>query len=662
MKKIENPAMKSFLVEYVRNTFSNNELFVDVFGKNFAKKRLKANLNKVYTTDEESKKHSGYYCCSTKEITLCRLNKDGKMLSPNDITQDINSEFSQEILQLVLHESVHAIFARDERETGINFSEEIDFPEYGRALNEGLTEWVTVKAGFDERRIGGYRLFYNFVKELELALGPEAVMKLGGAKDIKDVSKILGFEKDFSTIFSLNIADEIYKSNDLERNARIVRQAISDHKPRENFSEEEENEYRNFFESNDEGYAIYLDASGLEDSEESKIGYMDKIQKDAKEDRLKNKMYFESIVFDKYFRKEFEEFSQMENIPEEEFQRFNELRKYMGHISDKDLIFDNKKNVLLNFSNKFQEIQKKYAGILWDKLSKDFDSKRITPELLENYEERFKNISLLDENIGLEIFDSVVSEKISGKMQDEPETASVKWLLKELGRKEEIKDFSKYSISIRDTDDGGLSYIYLKDGKPVFSQKGIIGKSFSVKDEIPMSAIDFTEELGEDVQKRVNNFLDFKSQILRLNPDAQIVILDREIAVCSNGTYTYFKFVGDKLESLVELGDIELNKFFKESEKTINEENSNITGLPEKVKKESLFRRFLNKISNIRSSKKRENFDEISQAAATAKTREIADDKNKFEERIRVDELKQSANYKTNEVLADRDSKQNDGR
>lgn len=542
MERIESPAMKEFLVKFVEDTLSNNELFTDTFGKNFARKRLEINLNKVYTTNEESQKRAGYYNCDTRDITLCRLNEAGEMLSPDDITKDMNSEFSQAILHLLLHESVHAVFAHNEMETGIHFVGKGDLSEYGRAINEGLTEWITVKAGVDERRIG-YRTFYGFIKELELALGPEAVMKLCGSKNIKDVSKILGFRDKGETICFLLYADEIYKDGEMERNAGIVKSALLNKKPRENFNEEEESEYKNFFED-DLGYSGWLTSSGLKDSDESKIGYLTYVQKDSEKDARFNKMLFDSNVFDRYFKEEFEEFAQAETISEEAFRRFIEIRKLMGYYPDEKLSNENYNKLYssVSFINKFQEIQDKYVEILLEELNEAFDSKRITPELLEDYGEKFRNISLLDENNGLESFNSFVSEKISGKDQDEPETASIKWLLQELERKGELKDFSKYSISIKDTDDGDLSYIYLKDGKPVFSQKGIKGQSFSVKDEIPMSAIDFTEEIGEDVQKRVKNFLDFKAQILRINPNAQIIILDREIAANLNGVYTYFKF------------------------------------------------------------------------------------------------------------------------
>lgn len=120
-------------------------------------------------------------------------------------------------------------------------------------------------------------------------------------------------------------------------------------------------------------------------------------------------------------------------------------------------------------------------------------------------------------------------------------------------------------------------------------------------------------------------------------------------------------FVGDKLESLVEFEEIELKGFFNESEKSVDAGDYKGSQLPEKAKKESLFRRFLNRISSIRNSRKQKNFDNIEPVTVT-KSQATTDDKASFEKRIRVDTLEPPNNHKTNETLTNREQKQSDGR
>ena len=148
-KEMENEKLKQYLIEFVEETLNECDLFSRIYGKDFVRQRLEQNLKQV-CTGIYSETSNGWYDFFEKSITLCSETKKAKPVTVAQIKR------SEEKKQLILHESVHAVFARtkdecDERgiALGTGMVEEYhNETELGRALNEGLTEWICEKAGY----------------------------------------------------------------------------------------------------------------------------------------------------------------------------------------------------------------------------------------------------------------------------------------------------------------------------------------------------------------------------------------------------------------------------------------------------------------------------------------------------------------------------------
>ena len=146
MNRIENPKVKRYIVNFAVQKLNNCDLFVKVYGKNFARSRLDINLGTVYT-NEENDDVKGYYTYEDYSVTICKGEENGSILTPEDIEQTPVCQATS------LHELIHAILRRTKLEcqlygieagTGIveNYKKGT---ELGRGLNEGLTNWICRK-------------------------------------------------------------------------------------------------------------------------------------------------------------------------------------------------------------------------------------------------------------------------------------------------------------------------------------------------------------------------------------------------------------------------------------------------------------------------------------------------------------------------------------
>ena len=167
--RIENPNIRAYLYKRIPQEFNNNPLFVNVFGKDFARKRLKSNVLAVYTNEQIGRlRANGYQQISDKSIVLCKSGPDGALLTPADIEND------PLLKELSLHECIHAILTRTKEEcaklnivggTGLlktfKSIEDGKYYEIGRGLNEGYTEWICEKLG---HQTYSYDTLTNFVR------------------------------------------------------------------------------------------------------------------------------------------------------------------------------------------------------------------------------------------------------------------------------------------------------------------------------------------------------------------------------------------------------------------------------------------------------------------------------------------------------------------
>ena len=207
---MENQEIRQYLINFVEKTLNGCETFSKVYGKDFVRKRLEKNLEKVYTDISSSNSNTALYDMDNSCITIFSVNNSVKSLTVADI------ENNKKLKHLILHESIHAIFRRTKEEcqefgiedgTGI-----LEFynngQELGRGFNEGLTEWICQKAGYGEQ---SYDSEKNIIKILELAIWEEAVMRLAKGDIRGNVAKILQMKK-VECLQLMALVDNIYQN------------------------------------------------------------------------------------------------------------------------------------------------------------------------------------------------------------------------------------------------------------------------------------------------------------------------------------------------------------------------------------------------------------------------------------------------------------------
>lgn len=205
---MENEEIKQYLIQFVENTLNKCEAFSKIYGKEFVKKQLDANLDKVISDIYVKGNCRGMYNPKVKAIILFSEKEDSPPLTISDIEND------ETLKHNILHEAIHAIFRKNEeqcKELGLRFGTGTDemYPDgtgLGRGLNEGLTEWICQKAGY---KCTAYMTVNNIVRMLELAIGEENIMKLANG-DIKgNVTQLLGLDET-ECRYVLRLVDKIH--------------------------------------------------------------------------------------------------------------------------------------------------------------------------------------------------------------------------------------------------------------------------------------------------------------------------------------------------------------------------------------------------------------------------------------------------------------------
>lgn len=316
MSRIENPGVKRYIVNFAISKLNNCDLFVKVYGRNFAKSRLDINLDKVYT-NEENEHARGYYRYEESSVTICESGKDGKILTSEDIEQNSKTKAT------VLHELIHAILRRTKLEcqlygieagTGIHEGYKNGI-ELGRGLNEGLTNWICKKAGVN---ITGYRRLTNFINILELANGEENIMRLGKGNVQKNMPSLLGVSKE-TCLSWLSKTDHIYILEEQNNFFIRTRNILKDYMNIDNLPKEEREkvvekyvelqrdpDYAEIIYDNPE-YQDYLEQIDGEDTIEEELDYIDGKIEELESQIEENTSKLLTSLFRTYFKSEIEE-------------------------------------------------------------------------------------------------------------------------------------------------------------------------------------------------------------------------------------------------------------------------------------------------------------------------------------------------------------------
>lgn len=364
MEKVENKEVEQYIKNTIASMIDSNELFEKVYGKNFAKRRLAQNLKKVYT-NEYKLDNLGYYFALRKIITICTKSKDDdSVLTVEDV------ENNDKLLFTIIHESVHATLKRTPFErikygignVSTGLLEELSKGKtLGRGLNEGLTNWISSKvSGLDHT---GYNDLTTLIKELEIAIGEENVMKLGKGNIKKNIGNILQMKpKELVTFLAKGdslylFGEQIWQQHEINF---VLEECLY-----ANLSEQEIEEKIKKLKADCPVY----DKQNMDDiptlaERKQKI---DEIINSSEESCSALTTDLENTIYEKYLQKDFERMSVEGNISDGDFKKFKDLKSLiMTRIDSSQESEQNEQSSIITFLKQFPDFEKN----IWKKFQK----------------------------------------------------------------------------------------------------------------------------------------------------------------------------------------------------------------------------------------------------------------------------------------------------
>lgn len=622
-EKIENEELRPYVYAYIIKKLESCDLFVKTFGKNFAKKRLDLNFSNLYT-NEKKRNIAGYYSSDDLSITLCKTGKDGKMLSIEDLETD------SDLRQTILHEGVHSVLRvikldctkrKIKSGTGIlEFYE--NNTELGRGLNEGLTNWICEKSGLTTQ---SYPILTNFVKQIELGIGPRKTMQLAKGDIKKNVSKNLGMDERRCREF-LGLADEIYTLGRQKDDLNFIISTLS-------MELHEDGTYMLFNESleedmdavrklpmfaNVESNSDYLAYAYWHQKDhrklETKLAYFKEIRTNINTKIKNTRGEIESKIFTKYFKRDFIEMKSMPKILDSDYKKYLKLSNLMQEYED-----DDSKSAAW-FKSEMKNIKVRYFKEISERLTEEIKTGKFSMAKFMEYKNLFKSgDSEID--IGNQEFNMLFAETLFPERFSE-----LIGLMMKLEYDDKLEDLDKYSIlEIGEGDTRRI--LYLKDNKEMYAVNGAGSISMLAEDKIedPNMLFDFTLVDGQFIQEVVTKFLVLKEKIFEHDPKAEIRIVNDVIMITSNEKTAYVVINGNELVGVNKQKEDSLKDKFSPERFSLN------SYLPQ-VNDESALSKFFLKIKRRLLLK---NSDSIYHSEKYVPKRLKQNDENDFEKRLR---------------------------
>ena len=170
MERIENEELLEYVKQETFNKLNDCKLFKTILKPKQIRKNLDKNILKVYTNEADNIAIAYF---ENRRIVICKSGENGRILTKEDIKK-------KKLEESIVHEGIHAVLNhKDNKGTGI-LRENI-----GNGFNEGYTNWVLEKIGFKTKT---YNELTNIVKQIEIAIGKETLIKFGKKKH-KQIAK-----------------------------------------------------------------------------------------------------------------------------------------------------------------------------------------------------------------------------------------------------------------------------------------------------------------------------------------------------------------------------------------------------------------------------------------------------------------------------------------
>lgn len=525
--KKEDQEIKEWTQKFSSETLESCKLFTEVYGKRFAEKKMET-LDKLYI-EESDGTWAGYQ--GDKYITLCKRPGDPESkYTLKEIKKD------EKMHQVLLHESIHLVLRRNKEIAGLNPSGMIryvkrskiwensnssEYIEVGRALNEGLTEWISEKCGYEPGK--GYLRYTNFIRELELAIGPKKVIELGKGKNLE---KLLNLSEQQVYAFFMK-ADYIYNCKERIEEIEKYLEPIKT----ENMAENERKLYEdpNYNRVvNGKEYFIFLKDRKLEHSYENfLLYYKDMIDGYVKE--IENAtLDIENSIYEQYFRKGLDfAFNFERPMPKEFIVRYAKFRQC---IFDSGFRLIERTGSTTKFLKDFDVLYKRYSDSI---LQEAKENKEMTKSEFLKY---FDDLSVFEGAIKYKVFTEEQDELLKLKLSDlkEKDKEIMLFFIKDLYHMGKLEEMDHYTLKKIIAKDGAIDKICYRDGKIVDDYR--FCKEIKITDENAKKyneIFDFTIGQNEDFKKVITEFDDLRESLMREDPNTEIKIYNRTIIVNS---------------------------------------------------------------------------------------------------------------------------------
>lgn len=581
--RIDNPAIREYLYKFVPQKLNQNPLFVKVFGEDFANKRIRSNLIVAYSNEPVTiKGYAGYHTGVEKSITLCSSGKDGQLLTPEDIAND------EELQEIVLHESVHAIFDRTIKECkelkihyGTGLLERYKnadgtLSELGRGLNEGFTEWMCEKAGYKTR---AYPELTNFIRLIEVSIGTERTMKLGKGGIKQRFPEILKLSQDEVNIL-LGKADQLYIVNQQLQTANSLKHSL-ERLLSENESLEDQKKIEEDISEVEESYFVnplflnYLRLNKLEASRETLVKYLsEKAIPQYNNQRNTEIIQIESFMLDRYFIKDLKRIFSSSTISKSDFENVRRIVSLLNTNLDSipESLTENKSEFsVIYVKENYEKLAQRYLIQLTKETSEKYMSGKLG---VRSFIEEIKQLCNNDPNKTQKFINEFIKNVAPEFRNDFEEIINRIWKFSDndlFMRK--VTETSIYKLKSQNPE-RNLSTSVIFDRENFFDR---IGGSNIVDNINGDPNFVFTEDMSinNEYKMVMENFQKLKEEVFEKNPKAKIHIVLREVIV-QDGEELRFYLI-DKGELVPMRVEEKLDIQFKQDEKEEKRDETALT-------------------------------------------------------------------------------------
>ena len=284
---------------------------------------------------------------------------------------------------------------------------------------------------------------------------------------------------------------------------------------------------------NSEGFKKFLNKNRLANSDESICEYCNNIMEASDRSVCELKSDFDDILFQRYFRKEFEKnISKNKQVSKDFLRKYSELKRLFkseGNLGEKA------RNRLLDFIEKFDEIEKIYCNQI---INKAIENEHMT---LKDFIKYLDALSYEKDDINkitdikYELIKIAVAKNSNGIKQELVDLIEYLYTNNKLG---ELQDYSVKKIQ---ASNGNIGCIYMKNGEVILDNFGYCKKEVTDKNQKNYNELfDFTLGKNEDMKKIISQFENIREAALQSDSNAKICILNRTIAITSNNKTKFF--------------------------------------------------------------------------------------------------------------------------